>query len=103
MTALETRGGFPFVRRLAIPTGDAPIQIVKSPGHIKYLQISNEGAGNVRVYFSRRDYEENENYIVLPATNGSFEGPVELREQYLFLRSETGTSDPVVVTFYLRR
>jgi len=104
MTALETRGGFPFVTRRAIPIGASdPQQVVQSPGHIKFLQISNEGGNIVRVYFSEADYTADANYIELEATTGYFEGPVELRGNNLYLRAQTAASDPVVVVFYLRR
>ncbi len=103
MTAIETRGGFPFVTRRSVPTGTSAQQLFASPGHIKYLQVMNEGANVVRLYFAREDYDADTSYVELAATTGTFSGPVELRSRNLFIRAVGGAADPVVVIMYLRR
>ena len=82
----------------------------RPPGVVKFLQVSNEGANELRLYFTEADYDADENYVSLAATTGYFDGPVELggsipgpngRDQ-LWLRSVTGDTTAVVV-WYLRR
>ena len=100
--SFENRGGVPMVRRLTVTTtfGAYPLPVTT-----KYLQIFNQGANIVRVYFTAADYVADANYLELAATTGVFEGPVELRAtaSELHLRSATGTATPVVVIGYQRR
>ncbi len=100
--SFENRGGVPIVRRLSVTTtfGAYPLPVTT-----KYLQIFNQGANIVRVYFTAADYTADANYLELAATTGVFEGPVELRAtgSELHFRAQTGTTNPVVVIGYQRR
>lgn len=100
--SFENRGGVPIVRRLSVTTsfGGYPLPVA-----IKYLQLYNQGANDVRVYFTEADYLADANYLVLPSSTGVFEGPVELRATafQLFFRAQGGTSTPIVVIAYQRR
>ena len=100
--SFENRGGVPIVRRLSVTTtfGHYPLPVTT-----KYLQIFNQGANAVRVYFTLADYTADANYLELVASTGTFEGPVELRANAseLYFRAQTGTTTPVVVIGYQRR
>lgn len=100
--SFENRGGFPIVRRLSVTTTFGQYHL---PVATKFLQISNEGAVAVRVYFTQADYTANTNYIELAPTVGYFEGPVELRANAaeLYLAGQAGTANPVVIVAYQRR
>ena len=100
--SFENRGGFPIVRRLSVTT---TFGLYRLPVATKFLQITNNGANAVRVYFSAEDFTANTNYIELVASTGFFEGPVELRATAaeLYFAAQTGTSNPVVVVAYQRR
>lgn len=103
--SFENRGGIPIVRRLVIDTtgtaGPTNERGYRFPAVIKWLQISNEGSDSIRVYFTDADFVANANYIVLDATTGFFEGPVEA--SHIWLRAENSSSDPVVLVMYARR
>lgn len=100
--SFENRGGVPIVRRLSVTT---TFGVYPLPVTTKYLQIFNQGANAVRVYFTAADYTADDNYLTLVATNGVFEGPVELRANAseLYFRAQGGTTTPVVVIGYQRR
>jgi hypothetical protein len=109
----EIRGGVPRTIRLTAANSRAVGALANAepiplPFKTKYLQISNEGANAVRVYWTVGDFNDDvggtgtDGFIELPATTGYFEGPVEAvdeRVDQLFLRGVGGTAD-VVVTAY---
>lgn len=112
--SVQICGGFPVVRRLSVPTtGIGADGEYRLPGPTNFLQVANEGANIVRIYFTKSDYDADVNYVELAATTGYFEGPVEIAQAVpkdghanragLFLRAVTGTTNPVTVVAYMRR
>ena len=95
--AFENRGGIPRVFRASIPTTGRPHDPKFTS---KFLQISNEGANVLRVYFTKEDFDADANYIALAATIGFYEGPAEV--QTVWFRAVAGATD-VVAIFYQRR
>lgn len=90
-------GGKPLrPQRLSI---DSTGQQVVFEEPVSYLQISNEGSNELRLYFYEEDFTADANYITLAATTGWFSAPVQLiyAEKFIWLRTSSGTSDPVVV------
>lgn len=77
-----TRGGVPFVRRVATSTD---VQRVRLPFYAQHLKLRNKGASIVRVYFTQTAADAGSaggEYIEVPvaaatAPHGEWEGPVE--------------------------
>lgn len=101
------RGGLPKCARLTVTTtGEGR----RPPGVTQYVQVSNEGANVLRIYFQADDFTADANYIELVATTGYWEGPAEIgaplpgsisgRDQIWF-RTSGGDSD-ISVIWYLR-
>lgn len=65
------------------------------------LQISNEGANVLRVYFNQQDFDADADYLELAASTGFFDGPVEIPDRY-FLRAVGGATDVVALEYYRR-
>ena len=100
--SFENRGGVPVVRRLSVTTtGTAGAEGLNLRVTTKYLQIANEGASSVRLYFSQADFDGDTNYIELSASDGFFEGPVEASR--IWFKASGGSSDPLVLVAYARR
>ncbi len=96
--AFETRGGQARVfRDAAVPTTGRDR---RPPSITKFIQLSNEGANVLRLYFTEEDFDADANYVELVATSGFFEGPVET-DRY-FLRAVTAPTAVVVVEYYRR-
>jgi hypothetical protein len=76
----------------------------------KFVQISNEGANILKVYFTKPDFDADINFISLAATTGFYEGPAEVGvnptgpqgRDRLWFRSAAGATTAVVL-WYLRR
>ncbi len=109
---LSIRGGLPVVAQLTVDDVDG--REVRAPGATNYLQISNEGASDLKVYFTRPDFENDMAYLTLAATTGYFGGPVEigvgqagpnaaeLGRENVYLKGSGGSTD-VVLVWYVRR
>lgn len=54
---------------------------------VDHLQISNDQAIAVRLYFNLADFNANQNYISIAATSGYYEGPDAVSPIYLKLAS----------------
>jgi hypothetical protein len=91
--------GTPIVSRISVSVSFGEFQF---SGPTQFLQVSNEGANAIRIYFTAQDFTLDQNYITLAPTVGYFEGPVALGENAssLFLRAVGGTSASVVVVGY---
>lgn len=106
--ATPVRGGQPFVQRVtgATTTGAQ----LMPPGPTSFVQVSNDGAEALRLFFSLQDYTDQVNYIELPATTGFWDGPAEIAaspgtasgRDAIWYRSAAATTDFQVV-FYVRR
>lgn len=96
----ELRGYVPRIRRFVIDTAGREVRPLSRTSR---LRISNEGANVVRLYFTKEDFDNNDEFIELAATTGFFEADVEVggatnsETPVYFLRSLVGDSDPVVV------
>lgn len=107
---VETRGGVPIILRVTATAAVKEILLLKNGTQIvtKFLQISNEGAANVRVYFAAADAAADANYLLLtpPASGFSYyEGPAEIGESAtltIWLKSE-GADCAVSLVGYQRR
>lgn len=99
----EVRGGVPLIRRRLVPVGGERHQPKNA---FKHVQISNEGANNLRVYFTLADFTADasltatDGYIELANTTGFFDGPAEGKE--IWWRPIGGTTQ-IVAIFYQRR
>lgn len=92
---METRGGRPRTQRVSVTAVGAPLAL---PFPAKFLQISNEGAAPLRIYWTGEDFTADTNYIELALTTGFFEGPAEIAT--IWLRGAGGVSNPVIVVSY---
>lgn len=92
--------GIPIVRRITVTL---TYGLFTFPSPTDFLQISNEGANTVRVYFSLADYNDDVNYISLAPSVGYFEGPIALGNgrSVLYMRSLVGPSADVVLIGYV--
>lgn len=102
---VEQRGGVARIRRLTATTTVQSFQPPTLP--TKFLQLSNEGANAVRIYFTAADAAANVNYLTLGASGGGtsyFEGPVELgdSEDKLWYLAEASTSALVMISYQRR-
>jgi hypothetical protein len=76
----------------------------------KFVQVSNQGANILRLYFTKEDFTLDQNYLDLAATVGFYEGPAEIGvnpggpqgRDSLWFRSAAGVTTAVVV-WYGRR
>lgn len=117
MSALEIRGAFPKYMRLTAANGAAvgtagfdSFDYTGAQLWIRHIQITNEGANNLRIYENKAAYDADsgltltDGFLVLGTSSpGNFyEAPLELNEGRLLMRSEAATTD-VVVAMYLRR
>lgn len=102
---MEIRGGQWKIRRVPVTTAVDSFQPPNAP--TKYVQISNEGAENVRIYDSKANADADTNYFVLgPNASGFeyFEGPLELADENdkLWFKAEANTSTLAIVTYQRR-
>ena len=102
---MEVRGGLPVVERITVDTtGEGRIP----PMVTKWVQVSNEGANALRIFFTSADFDAAEGYIELAASTGFYEGPAEIGvggpngRDKLWLKGVGGDAD-VVLVWYLRR
>lgn len=111
--SLELRGGIPRIRRYtATTTGHK----TNPPGVTKHVQISNDGANALRVYFTKADFDADaafgatDGFIQLAASTGFYEGPAEIGSgsqsnpdlNGLWLRGVVGDATGQIL-WYLRR
>lgn len=102
---IEVRGGVPRTRIITVTT--ASYQFTPPNAPTKFLQLNNEGAGNIKVYWTGADATADINYFTLGA-NGTgtefFEGPVELADENssVWFRTEAGSSDLTIVSYQRR-
>ena len=111
---LAMRGGIPVIQTLTVSTTGTEYR-PRMP--TSAIQVINNGAVDVRLYFSLADFTANTNYLIVPAGGGTFSGPAELwpmsasqqavnqaatNRGGVWLRTETGTS-LVSAVFYERR
>lgn len=61
------------------------------------LRIYNEGANEVRIYFREEDFTSGNDYVSIPASTGSFIGPVN--QPLIWLRAITSSSSVRIVIF----
>lgn len=111
MSIATVRGGIPYVLRDTITTGIAPAggRKVRLPFFINWLKI-RAATNPCRLYFTLKDYEADENYVVVPVPNaatphGEWEGPVETHQgeyEDLYLRGDGGVSSVELVAFQRR-
>ena len=104
-------GGVPRVFRFTAANGQAVPASADGlawnvPFEIKYLQVRNEGANPVRLYFHEADFALNgTDFFVELAAGGSagdyFEGPVRLpsNENLILLRATGGATDVVAIAY----
>lgn len=97
--SFENRGGAPVVRRISVDTSGTEGGY-HLPAVTKFLQLSNEGANIVRVYFSAVDFADDVNYFELDASTGFYEGPAETNNIWL---KGSGGSSTIVMIAYTRR
>ena len=101
------RGGVPVIRRITVDTSG---QKVRLPFYLLFLKIRNQGANPARVYFTEQDFDNDENYIVVPiiaaeTPHGEWEGPVETHEgarANIYVRGDGGSTDLEIVLFQRR-
>ena len=102
MSALGLRGHIPRNERFSAATAagaDASRVHHSSPQPCSFLQIRNEGANDIKVYWRVEDFTNDEHYFTIASTS-EYEGPAEAKE--FWVRSLVGPSDLVAI-FYLRR
>lgn len=95
--AIPIRGGVPDVFRATIDTTGRDHGIAS---FTHFLQISNEGANDLRVYFTQEDFANDDKYIELDAVIGFYEGPAEVGR--VWFKAVGGNTD-VFAIFYARR
>ena len=115
---MELYGGIPRCRRVTITTAGvsygAPVDPSASVelGKTNYLEVANVGANELRVFFTKADFEADTNYRTVPTTAGAlnpFKGPVSLEDNsapysqpLLWLKSNGGDTTAEIVFYYRR-
>lgn len=101
---VTTRGGVPNCDNVTVDgTGGAyAFKITDQTGKresvpSRFVQISNEGANPLLLYFTLADFTAGTHKITLAATTGYFEGPVEAKS--IWWKGSGGSTDATIV-FY---
>ncbi len=102
MSVLTVRGGVPHVFRASI---DGTVREHMLPSDCMYLIARNKGAVVLRMFFTKEDATNDENYVELPVASailpfGEWHGPVEA--DHLWFKSTGAASEVEVVSFQRR-
>ncbi len=99
----EIRGYPARIRDVSVDTTGVQYIPLATTAH---LQISNDGAEDLRVFLRRDDFDADANFITLVAGSGFFKGPLELGPEpagpQMFLKAVAGTATVQVIEFYRR-
>lgn len=108
MSVMTVRGGIPWVLRDAAV--DSTGRIVNIPFLIHSLIVRNIGAVAVKLYFTKADFDADQNYVTIPVASttypyGEWAGPVETcsgDHENLWIKSAGATAGIELVAFQRR-
>ena len=107
MSAVQLRGGVPYVLRPNVPTAG---QAYAMPFATFWMKFRNKGSNIVRLYFKQEDFDNDANYVELPvvaatAPHGEWEGPVEVDtfvQHQVWMKAQTAATVVELVAFQRR-
>jgi hypothetical protein len=107
MSAVQLRGGVPYVERTSVPTAG---RYYIAPFATFWMKFRNKGANIVRLYFTEENFTDDVNYVELPVASatypyGEWEGPVEVDtfiEHKVWMKAMTAAVDVEWVAFQRR-